>query len=326
MLAVAAWLFVPPRAPSAALTAVESRIQNPESSIEAASAPVLPDTAGLADEQSPAELLVDVASNSAPVHWAADPQCQAALARLERAQQALASDPKHPQALRDRAAALAELHAWPQLAATLARLVELNPQDAELRFEHAAALMRSRQWIDALCELKIVVAAQPGNAKAWFNFAVAHQALGHLADARQAWDQALKLSPTDEAHARRGEVLLDLHEWSLAVADFEAVLQREPGSVDATLNLTLALVKLGRLDEARERLLAALESHPQHVPILNRLAELAYVRCESASVDDRTACQEAAEWCQRSLALDPEQPDVQSLLTAVTVADQAADR
>lgn len=256
----------------------------------------------------------DVPPGQPSVAWPSDPALREAWRRFERAQAALREDPYHARALRDKAAAAAELRLWSELAAALARLVELAPNDSALRFERAAALIHLRQWVDAIAELNVVVAQQPQHAKGWFDLAVAHQALGHLSDARRAWDRAIELEPSAEALARRGEVLLDLQQWTEAAADFEAVLQEQPGAADATLNLALALAKLGRPEEARRRLLTLLEDQPRHVPALNRLAELAYAACRDDGVSADVSCAEAAEWCRRSLAITPNQPEVQALL------------
>jgi tetratricopeptide (TPR) repeat protein len=263
---------------------------------------------------SAAEATADVPTARPTVSWPIDPDLQDAWRRVERAQQTLREEPSHEGALRDMAAALADLRQWLPLATTLSRLVELCPDDTALRFEHATVLMQLRQWIDAIVELKALVAQQPDHTKAWFNLAAAHQAVGHLAEARQAWDRVIELSPSPEAWARRGEVLLDLHAWEPAAADFEAVLARQPGAADATLNLALALGKLGRHSEARTRLLALLQQQPRHIPALNRMAELALAECRDGGTGSRAACNEAAEWCRRSLSLDPQQPDVQGWL------------
>jgi tetratricopeptide (TPR) repeat protein len=261
-------------------------------------------------ESSP-EIIAQPPTTQPIVNWATDPDLLDAQHRLERAQQVLRDDPTHEPALRDKAAALADLRQWSPLADTLGRLIELHPDDARLRYERATVLMQLRQWLDAVAELKLVVASQPEDSRAWFNLAAAQQELGRLADARQAWDRAIELAPTAEARARRGEVLLDLGEWTAATADFEAILAEQPGAPDAALNLALALVKLGRAAEARSRLLEALADHPRNVLILNRLAELAAARC---AADSRSDCDEAVRWCRQSLAIDPQQPAVQDLL------------
>lgn len=242
-----------------------------------------------------------------PVRWATDPATQDALHRLERAQSALRTDPQNPAALRDQAQALIELHAWPQACDTLRALTRLEPHDTGLRFELASAYMKLQRWTDALETLKTVLAEQPEHVRARFNLAVAQQASGRLADARRAWDRCIELAPSPEAFARRGEVLLDLHEWAAAAADFARVLDAEPTAVDAALNRALALARQGLLDEARATLLQVLERVPRHIGALNRLAELTWEACRGG---DPAACAATVEWCRRSLEIDPAQPEI----------------
>ena len=64
-----------------------------------------------------------------------------------------------------------------------------TPDDAGLRFEQATMLMQLRHWVDAIDVLKGVLDLEPEHARAWFDLAVAHQSLRHLAEARAAWDR-----------------------------------------------------------------------------------------------------------------------------------------
>jgi tetratricopeptide (TPR) repeat protein len=259
-----------------------------------------------------------VPAAQASVHWATDSAAEDARRRVAQAAEILRNEPNHPAALRDLAAALVALGRWDEAANTLARLVEVEPDDARLRFEQATVLIQSRRWIEALAALKAVVERTPDDARAWFNLALCHQAVGHLAEARSAWDRTITLQPSPAAFVRRGEVFLDLHEWSAAAADFERVLAQEPDASDATLNLSLALWKLGRTDEGRDRLLRFLETHPRQVPVFNRLAAIAWAECQSGTGDWRSSCAEAVAWCRRSLDCDPEQPELQELLESAT--------
>jgi tetratricopeptide (TPR) repeat protein len=233
---------------------------------------------------------------------------------LQLAQATLRDDPEHPGALRDAAEALAALGQWSQAADTLARRVALDPGNVALRFDHATALAQAHRWIEAIVVLQQVVREEPGRGEAWFNLAVAHQAAGHLADARGAWDRVIERIPTPEAFSRRGEVLLDLLEWDAAASDLEVVLREQPDAADATLNRALALSKAGRGEEARALLIEFTDRHPCHVPALNRLAELAWTASEAVTSESATARAEARQWWQRSLECDPEQPAVREAL------------
>jgi tetratricopeptide (TPR) repeat protein len=277
----------------------------------------------------PAEPPADAASAatkprplSSGIRWAGETTGAAARRRLAATREKLRDEPDHEGALRDELAALVELSRWPEALETVTRLAALHPEDGRLRFEKGALLIRARRWVEAVADLKAVVEQEPTHAPAWFNLAVAHQALGHLADARRAWDRALELAPSAAAYAGRGEVLLDLREWSTAAADFEKVLRAEPENAAAVMNLALALENLGRAAEARRRLLDRLERHPRDVPTLNRLAEMAWRAFQAAPVaDKRVLRDEAVDWCRRSLEVDSGQPAVRDLLEAALRAD-----
>ncbi len=285
-----------------------------------------PAAAGAADGDSFAGTAAavgnDTGSTPPPTRWAEDPAGKAAQQRLAAARAALRDEPNHEIALRDELAALAELGRWSEAAQTLTRLRELCPDDMDLCFEQAAVLLRLRRPVEAVTLLSTVVERQPDSARAWFNLAVAHQSLGHLGDARRAWDRSIDLSPTAQARAQRGVILLDLHEWAAAAADFEAVLQEQPQGVDAVLNLALAQWKLGRGEDARAQLLGLLERQPKHVPALNRLAEMAWTSWQAGPAENAASREEAVKWCRRSLDIDAHQPEVQAWLESALEAER----
>ena len=267
---------------------------------------------------APTEPATTAPAASEPVTWPEDPEQRDASRLLERARATLRTDPDHEAALRDELSALVRLNRWPEAARTLERLCRLHADDVNLQFDYAAALLRANRPVEAIAPLNQIVTQHPEHARAWFNLAVAHQAVGHLDDARRAWDRAITLQPTAEAHAQRGVVLLDLHEWAAAAADFEAVLARQPEAADATLNLALALWKLGRPAEAQHRLRALLDRLPQHVPALNRLAAIDW-ELWRANPDEYAALRDEALDCwRRSLEADPHQADIQELLRRAT--------
>jgi tetratricopeptide (TPR) repeat protein len=257
------------------------------------------------------------AASQPAVRWAADPQHRRAQQRLVAAREALAVDPSNPVALRDALAAARELGRWAEVRRMLARLVEAEPGNTEIRFEYAVTLMRLRRWVDAVHTLRFVVEQRPDHGHAWYNLAVACRALGHLDEARRAWDRAIELLPDNsDAYAQRGEVLLDLHEWSVAAADFEVVLEHTPDDIDSALNLSLALWKLGRLDEAQARVAGVVERHPRHVRALNRMAELCWAFYEIAPETNRAQREAAVAYWRRSLEVDRSQSAVEAALEA----------
>ncbi|MCH8805278.1 MAG: tetratricopeptide repeat protein [Planctomycetes bacterium] len=249
------------------------------------------------------------------VRWADDENNSAELRKLRAARAALADDPYRRVALHDEFEALRELGRWDEARITLARLIEFDPQDTDLRFAQACVLLRLSRWLHAIDALQAVVRAQPEHARAWYNLATAHQRLGRLREARHAWDRVVTLTPeAPDAFAHRGEILLDLREWAAAAEDFRAASNRDPEATDLAINLALALRKLNRLDEARDSLMKVIHRNPRHVPTLNGLAELAWEACAGATDANEQHRRAAISWWRRSLAVDPQQPTIETLL------------
>ena len=248
------------------------------------------------------------------VRWAGNDEQRLARQRFIELRSALADDP-HNEAVLEAALELARQLEWHNEAGDLlARFARLRPDDAALRFELAVQLMRLERWLEAIPQLRCVVERQPDNERAWYNFAIAHQALGHLREARVTWNRVLELTPDNpDAYAHRGEVLLDLRAWREAAADFETSLRLEPGSLDETMNLSLALTRLGQADEARDQLLPLVERHPIHVPLLNRLAEVTWTLYQANPAANKALAKDVLECCTRSLAINRNQPEIKAL-------------
>jgi tetratricopeptide (TPR) repeat protein len=255
----------------------------------------------------------DRPSQTAPVRWAGEVSRQAALDKLSAAREALKRDPGHRLALRDELEALVELGRWSEAADTLARLAAVEPEDPRWLRERAVCLLRLSCFAGALGPLREYVARVPEDDQAWSWLAAAQQALGHLQDAEQSWSRVLALRPAEvEALACRGQVRLALHEWSGAAADFELACELDPENIEAAIGLSAALGELGEHAAACQRLRVVLERHPHHIRAMNQLAEL-YWRSWTAggTAADRSA---AIDCWQRSLALDPDQPQIRSRL------------
>lgn len=257
------------------------------------------------------------AASPPATRWAEDPDQRAARRRLAAARETLRDNPYHDAALRDELDALATLRRWEEAVLTLGRLLELHPDDADLRSERAAILLQLERAVEAVGDLNRVVQLEPRRVRAWFNLAVAHQALGHLSDAEQAWTRVLALDASPEARAQRGQVRLDLHAWAAAAEDLEVVLQAEPDAVDAVLNLSRAYEALERSEEGRACLAALLDRKPRCLPVLNRLAELSWNACQAGSDRQAALRAQTIDLCRRSLEIKPRQPAIEALLNEV---------
>lgn len=201
---------------------------------------------------------------------------------------------------------------WRYEILSLRHAVRLAPEDPESRFSLGASLMRIGAFADAVEHLRKSTGDAEFAPRAWHNLGVALTALGRLHEASEAWDETLKRQPGNfEALARRGETLLDLHEWSGAEADFTAALRIDPDCEDCRMNLVLALIRLGRVDDAKAELEKALARNPRNVPALNRLARMAEQEQRRDLVID---------YCQRSLSVQPNQPEIRAMLEIAQTA------
>lgn len=110
-----------------------------------------------------------------------------------------------------------------------------------------------------------LVALRPGempakaDRKRWFDTLAALEETGHIRNARAGWQAALRQWP-DATIARFGlansEFLLS--NWAEAEAGYRALLASQPGLVMVRNNLAAALLKMNRLDEARDEAMRAL--------------------------------------------------------------------
>lgn len=249
------------------------------------------------------------------VHWAPEGDLPALLQRLARARETLANDPYHPGALRDELAALRALGRWQEAERSLKRLVEAEPDNLELKMEYARQLTREGYWAQAIAPLRQVVDREPDNLAAWSLLAAAHQTNGHLEAARQGWTQVIELSPEDAgAYSNRGQVYVAWRDWAHAAADLEKSCELDPAQEDTALALSQAYLELGRHAEATELARKVLARNPRNVRAMNRLAEALW---RASSFDsDEAALNEARQWWQKSLAIDPDQPAIRARLEA----------
>jgi tetratricopeptide (TPR) repeat protein len=104
-----------------------------------------------------------------------------------------------------------------------------------------------------------------------------------------------------------------LHEWSRALADFEHVLETEPGAIDAYLEAATALSQLERYSEALARAQQGVDLAPDTTAVLNQAARIAIEACVLGGASGKTACDAAQRFADRSLKIDGNQPEIIAL-------------
>jgi tetratricopeptide (TPR) repeat protein len=206
-------------------------------------------------------------------------------------------------------------------------------------------LRRNADWRDPLALYQATVAAAPHSVRAWTNLGYAHQDRGDLAQARAAYDEALRRQPAaadviqnlgvlDAEHGRAAAAqaayaraialdagLADPHnnlgnlyraqgQLDAAVREFEQALALNPTHVAAHNNLALTYAALGRADEALRLLETALRIDPDSAVTHSNLGNFYFHR------DDLGR---AAQEYAAALRLNPDYAEAHNNLGSVYV-------
>ena len=131
-------------------------------------------------------------------------------------------------------------------------------------------------------------------------------ARGDAAGAETYFRAALRDDPENlETLSNLGSLLIDLNRSAEAVEVLGRAVAREPRHWQSRVNLIIALGKASRLDEARQVFEGAEPNEREKTKMLNALAYACYLNGDE---------QRALENVQRSLTIDPDQPEARRLL------------
>ncbi len=143
---------------------------------------------------------------------------------------------------------------------------------AIFRFNLGNAYQSDGNYERAREEYACCVAAYPGFAEAWGNFAIALERMGRTNEARDAFARAAELRPNLPGLAQnQGALELRHGDSRAALKAYSRGLARNPTDPQLLYGAALASFKLGMLDSA-ERLLGRLDGFDASVPHIVELA------------------------------------------------------
>ncbi|MCB1923264.1 MAG: PEP-CTERM system TPR-repeat protein PrsT [Gammaproteobacteria bacterium] len=152
-------------------------------------------------------------------------------------------------------------------AASFDKAIAIDPESSRGLLGLATVHIEQGEWdaADALC--KRVLASAPDNADAWYVMGLLHERRGQLAEAEQDYLGAVERNP---AHAKAGlaRALLVMHRQrpSAAIPLLKGVVQRQPWSLEAIYQLSVALAAAQRDAEARQALQQAADKVAAFTP------------------------------------------------------------
>ncbi len=147
---------------------------------------------------------------------------------------------------------------------------------AEAHAALSTVLLERRDAVAAETHARRALDLEPRDAEARYNLALALAAQDKLTEAAAHYERFLDDQPEHvEARFSLGLVRRDLKQVEAAAAAFRRVIELEPTHVKAMVDLGIATYELGRPDEARSLYLRALETTANNPAAYNNLALLA---------------------------------------------------
>jgi len=138
--------------------------------------------------------------------------------------------------------------------ASLREAVLLDPENPLFRNTLGVVYLDMRRPADAQAEFQLAVERDPDYAEAYHNLGLAHAEQGRFAEAVGAYRKALSF-PTyatpEVAYHNLGNAHFRQDQLREAEEAFRAALQLEPRLIGAHYGLGLALMRVGRRDEAK---------------------------------------------------------------------------
>lgn len=210
--------------------------------------------------------------------------------------------PSNVRAYNNLAAVLFERGELQEGAALLTEAMRLDPQDVDTLRNLSRLDLQSGRAELAVERAELAQRLDPRSAFGWIVVAVARMGAGRLADARQAWQEVLRLRPDwPEAHLGLGDVLARTGEPAAAIREYTEALRLRPEFVPAHLAYGGVLARLGRTEEALVQAQRAVQIDPHSGPALALTARL-------LSTLDRS--DEAVATYQTLLQVQPNSPGV----------------
>lgn len=187
---------------------------------------------------------------------------------------------------------------YQEAAAMFLEVLRDDSQNAEAQAMLALCLVEQKQWRPAVQAARLAVELDPEEPLAHKALALVYLRANRLDEAHAAITTALSLDPDNADYWRLAGVLNTRRfEWKEALEAAERGLQCQPGR-PSLLNLrAMALMKLGRLAEARAGLKELLAENPEDPDSLANLGWAALHQSQAT---------EALEYFKTALQLEPE--------------------
>jgi tetratricopeptide (TPR) repeat protein len=194
---------------------------------------------------------------------------------------------------------------WPKAAEEFRKGIEVAPANPLVRHRLATALFMMGNASEAERQFQAVLEASPEYSPAHYSLAVLHESRGDDPGALERYAAAVKYQPTyTQARLRLGRVLRRSGRPAEALSQYEEVMRIDPRIHGAALETAITLVRLRRYEEARDRLIAGMQSYPQEPAFPRALARLLAAAPDDAVRDGGRAITLTEELLKRDHSTD----------------------
>ena len=178
---------------------------------------------------------------------------------------------RSPQVHRDLGVQASAREDWPEAVRQFRQAAEMAPRNSAMRVNLGTALIRTGDAGAALAALEEAVALDPRLATAHYLIGTLLEQSGRHQDAIDRYTAAVTHDPSlGAAHLRRADILRRTGQLEASLTTYRRVIDRE----EARFGEAMALVRLGRYQEARQRLSEAMERYPAEPAFPHALARL----------------------------------------------------
>jgi tetratricopeptide (TPR) repeat protein len=199
-------------------------------------------------------------------------------------------------------------------AAAYLRAIEIDPNNVQANVNLGLVYLALDQIPDSLKYLRKATQIDPSSAAAWANLGAALDVGGDAEGAERAYKKSLELNGLqDSTLLNLGFNLIGQRKATEAVSVMEQVVKRMDKPVTRRAYGD-ALVLAGRFDEAIQQYDLALKQDPRYYPALNAKGDALARKYQKGLELDDTVRVAAIEAWKQSLAVNPQQPRIETLI------------
>ena len=152
---------------------------------------------------------------------------------------------------------------------------EVNPNVIQILISYADALIKERQFEEAVTSYKKIIVLNPDFAEVHYNLGSALQNLRRLEEAEVSYKKVIELKPDfAKAHNNLGIVLQNLNRLDEAEASYKKAIEFNPSYIEAHFNLGVTFNLSGQVEKAEISYKKTIELNPKFLEAYDNLSIL----------------------------------------------------